>query len=112
VGYPTLVLLALLLIALGAGIGYGVTVRLRPVPVVSVPPPSSPIVNPPANTASPNAIPPELELRYQLLKNQLDNACGKLQAARSAANHFAHPDQPLCFGSRPELLFRAKADPR
>ena len=74
VARPTLVVLAALLIAFGWGIGYGVAVFLRPVPVVSVPPPAAKGTNPLAAAANSNALPPELELRYQLLKNQLDNA--------------------------------------
>jgi len=41
---------------------------------VSVPPPAAKGTNPLAAAANSNALPPELELRYQLLKNQLDNA--------------------------------------
>lgn len=59
----TVWLFGFLLIALGGGIGYGVGVLSTPVPVVTVPSPPNP-----------TALPPELELRYQLLKNQLDNA--------------------------------------
>src|SRR5580700_8823834 len=71
---PTLIALAVLLIGLGWGIGYGVTVLLRPVPLVSVPPAATKGANPPTAAADSTALPPELELRYQLLKNQLDNA--------------------------------------
>jgi hypothetical protein len=74
VGGPALVALAVLLIGLGWGIGYGVTVLLRPVPLVSVPPPATKGANPPTAAADSTALSPELELRYQLLKNQLDNA--------------------------------------
>jgi len=70
---PTLIALAVLLIGLGWGIGYGVTVLLRPVPLVTVPPAAAKGANPPTAAGS-TALPPELELRYQLLKNQLDNA--------------------------------------
>jgi hypothetical protein len=74
VGGPTLVALAVLLIGLGWGIGYGVTVLLRPLPLVSVPSSALKSANPPTAAADSTALPPELELRYQLLKNQLDNA--------------------------------------
>jgi tetratricopeptide (TPR) repeat protein len=70
----TLIALAVLLIGLGWGIGYGVTVLLRPVPLVSVPPAATNGANPSAAATDSTALPPELELRYQLLKNQLDNA--------------------------------------
>src|SRR6202020_2798874 len=61
-------------IGLGWGIGYGVTVLLRPVPLVSVPPAATKGAKPPTDAADSTALAPELELRYQLLKNQLDNA--------------------------------------
>src|SRR5580658_4954365 len=70
----TLVALAVLLLGLGWGIGYGVTVLLRPPPLVSVPSSALKSANPPTAAADSTALPPELELRYQLLKNQLDNA--------------------------------------
>ena len=74
VGGPALVALAVLLIGLGLGIGYGVTALLRPVPVVSVPALATKGAHPPTADADSKALAPELELRYQLLKNQLDNA--------------------------------------
>jgi tetratricopeptide (TPR) repeat protein len=61
-----------LLIGLGWGIGNGVTVLLHQLPVF--PPPAAKGANPPVDPNNPKALPPELELRYQLLKNQLDNA--------------------------------------
>jgi hypothetical protein len=70
----TLVALSVLPIGLGWGIGYGVTVLPRPVPLVSVSPTAARGANPPTAAANSTALPPELELRYQLLKNQLDNA--------------------------------------
>jgi len=71
VSRATVALFALLLVAAGLGIGYGGAVFLRPAPVLPVQ-----IVVPknvPQNGSS-ATVPPELELRYQLLKNQLDNA--------------------------------------
>ncbi len=65
-------MLAILLIGLGWGIGYGVTLLLHQLPVFL--PPELKAANPPADPANPKGLPPELELRYQLLKNQLDNA--------------------------------------
>jgi tetratricopeptide (TPR) repeat protein len=63
--WPTRILFGLLLLTLGGTIGYGTSVLLRPTQVAP-----GPLLTPPGVTA----VPPELELRFQILRNQLDNA--------------------------------------
>jgi tetratricopeptide (TPR) repeat protein len=68
--------LACLMIGLGWGIGSGVTLLLHQLPVFPTPAPVLRVepAKPPSAAADPLAVPPELELRYQILRNQLDNA--------------------------------------
>lgn len=67
--WPTVLLFALLLLGLGGGIGYGLAILIGPGPIRSETPVRSPGVGP----AGTYALAHDLELRYQIVKGQLDS---------------------------------------